>query len=204
LRLRARCASARRRRRAALARATARPAPLPPPPPENPCPAAGTCPSRSARARSTSLAQSARCTCAARHAGARRAGGRAPRHERHGSAGVVAVELGKAPSLRLAGVMCGVISAGRDHVCGCDADGEQDDGKLAAGRRRLRQREIIAQRRAAAAASATCARTCSMARNAAAGVQNTYLKIIWEIVAQTSRLKLFHNLFVKIWWKNHL
>ena len=86
-------------------------------------------------------------------------GGRAPRHERHGSAGVVAVELGKAPSLRLAGVMCGVISAGRDHVCGCDADGEQDDGILAAGRRRLRQREIIAQRRAAAAASATCAQT---------------------------------------------
>jgi hypothetical protein len=30
-----------------------------------------------------------------------------------------------------------------------------------------------------------------------------YLKIIWEIVAQTSRLKLFHNLFVKIWRKNH-
>ena len=36
--------------------------PPPPPPPDSPCPAAAACPSRSARARCTSLAQSARRT----------------------------------------------------------------------------------------------------------------------------------------------
>jgi hypothetical protein len=86
-----------------------------------------------------------------------------PRHERHGSAGVVAVELGEAPSLRLAGVICGVVSSGRDHVGRRDADGEQDDGILAAGRWRLHTLETIAQRRAAAAASMICAKTCIMA-----------------------------------------